>query len=397
MTKRLVLMAAVLLTAFSLNAQNKSAGINFSLWKGISTQPADTTQVTYLNLGVLSIMNKLHGVSINIIASTVKNNTYGVQVSGIANLSGNNMKGVQIAGITNLTGNNMVGIAASGLVNIAGDQSKGILISGLGNITGDESKGIQLSGLLNMAGDQFSGIHVSGLANVVGGDLKGVGISGLSNVAGDNMNGIQVAGLLNVTGENAEGIQIAGLVNVAGGKSSGLQLSTANLANELKGVQIGLYNFYRKKSTGFQLGLVNANPNTRIQLMLFGGNATKINIAARIKNQLYYTILGAGTHYLDFSDKFSASAFYRAGLELPLYKKLYISGDLGFQHIELFNNENENTPARLYGLQARVNLEYKLSKRLGLFVTGGYGGSRYYNKSKTYDKGVIAEAGIILL
>lgn len=397
MNKKILLLAAVLLAAISLQGQNKSAGINLSLWKGVSTQPADSAQITYLNLGVLSVMNKLHGVSINILASTVYNNAYGVQISGIANLSGNNTKGVQISGITNITGDEMIGIAVTGLVNIAGDQSKGILISGLANITGDESKGAQISGLMNMAGNQFSGINISGLANVVGGNMKGIGISGLANVAGDDMLGIQLAGLLNVTGEDAKGIQIAGLMNVAGGKSSGLQLASANLASDLNGLQIGIYNFYKNKSKGFQLGLINANPNTRIQLMLFGGNATKTNIGVRFKNQLFYTILGIGTHYLDFSDKFSASTFYRAGLELPLYKKLYISGDLGYQHIELFNNENETTPARLYALQARVNLEYKLSKKLGIFVTGGYGASRYYNKSKTYDKGIIAEAGIVLL
>ena len=74
--------------------------------------------------------------------------------------------------------------------------------------------------------------------------------------------------------------------------------------------------------------------------MLFGGNATKLNVGARFKNNLFYTILGSGTHYLDFSDKFSASLFYRAGLELPLYKQLFISGDLGFQHIENFKNKD---------------------------------------------------------
>ena len=73
--------------------------------------------------------------------------------------------------------------------------------------------------------------------------------------------------------------------------------------------------------------------------MFFGGNATKLNVGARFKNRLFYTILGGGTHYLDFGDKFSAALFYRAGLELPLYKQLFISGDLGYQHIETFKNK----------------------------------------------------------
>lgn len=78
--------------------------------------------------------------------------------------------------------------------------------------------------------------------------------------------------------------------------------------------------------------------------MLFGGNATKLNVGARFKNRLFYTILGGGTHYLDFGDKFSAALFYRAGLELPLYKQLFISGDLGYQHIETFKTRTTASP-----------------------------------------------------
>ena len=109
-----------------------------------------------------------------------------------------------------------------------------------------------------------------------------------------------------------------------------------------------------------------------------------------------HTIVGAGTHYLDFSDKFSASLFYRGGIWLPLWKDLTISGDLGYQHIETFKNKDYGIPARLYGLQAGLNLEYQITKKFGIFATGGYGGSRYYNRDVTYDKGVIAEAGIVL-
>ena len=147
---------------------------------------------------------------------------------------------------------------------------------------------------------------------------------------------------------------------------------------------------------GLQIGLANLNPDTKVQMMVFGGNRTKTNVAVRFKNELFYTIIGAGTHYLDFSDKFSGAVFYRAGLALPLCKDLSISGDLGYQHIETFKNKDNGVPPRLYALQARLNLEYNICKKFSIFATGGYGGSRLYNKSRTYDKGVIAEAGIIL-
>ena len=85
---------------------------------------------------------------------------------------------------------------------------------------------------------------------------------------------------------------------------NGVQLGLFNFASKAKGLQIGLFNYHKEDMKGLQLGLVNANPQTKVQLMVFGGNSTKINVGARFKNKLFYTILGGGTHYLDFDDKF---------------------------------------------------------------------------------------------
>ncbi len=219
--------------------------------------------------------------------------------------------------------------------------------------------------------NRLNGVGINLLGGVVLRDMNGVQITGLANLVGGSMRGVQIAGISNVNGNNLSGVSISGLVGVVGGSFTGAQLAPMNMAKSGKGLQIGLFNYYKENFDGFQLGLVNANPDTKVQLMLFGGNTTKLNVGARFKNKLFYTILGGGTHYLDFSDKFSASLFYRAGLELPLYKQLFISGDLGFQHIENFKNKDYGFPARLYALQARVNLEYRLTDRLGIFVTGG--------------------------
>lgn len=304
----------------------------------------------------------------------------GIQFSGLANMVGGSMRGVQLSGISNINGNNMVGLSATGLVNIAGNQSKGVLLSGMTNISGDNTSGVMASGIMNISGDGASGVHLAGLANITGATF----------------NGVTAGGLLNVIGEHLNGVQISGFANIVASRMNGVQIGLGNYATKAKGVQIGLVNYYKNEMKGFQLGLVNANPDTKVQMMIFGGNATKINIGARFKNKLFYTIIGAGTHYLDFSDKFSATLFYRGGIWLPLSKDLTISGDLGYQHIETFKNKDYGIPARLYGLQARLNLEYQITKKFGIFASGGYGGSRYYNKDITYDKGVIAEAGIVL-
>lgn len=371
-------------------------GVNLSLWKDASTQRVDTVGSTCLNLGIFSSMNRLNGLGINILGSVTREDVNGVQLAGLSNLVGKSMHGVQIAGISNINGNNLAGLSVSGLSGITGNNARGVIFSGLANITGDNAQGIILGGLLNISGEAASGMHFAGLANISGGSFKGLTSSGLLSVVGNDLTGVQFAGLSNITAGDMTGFQISALGNVVGGTTKGVQLSLANVAIHAKGLQIGLVNYYKKSLDGFQLGLVNANPHTNVQMMLFGGNTTKFNLAARFKNKLFYTILGGGTHYFDWSDKFSAALFYRAGLELPLYKQLFISGDLGYQHIETFKNKDYGIPPRLYALQARVNLEYRPTDRLGVFLTCGYGCSRYYTKGAAYDKGMIIEGGVAL-
>lgn len=378
--KKTILTAAILMAAVCLSAQNKSAGINLSLWKDICTQPHDSTQTTYVNIGLLSTMNRLNGVGINALGSVVHGDMNGVQITGLANLAGGTMRGVQFAGISNISGNNTLGLSAAGLVNITGDGSKGVVISGLTNIGGDNISGVMLSGFMNVTGNMASGLQLSGAANITG----------------QAFNGVMTSGLLNVVGEHMNGLQMAGLANITGNKLNGVQVGVFNYATNVRGLQIGLVNYYQKEMKGFQLGLVNANPDTRVQMMMYGGNATPANIGVRFKNKLFYTIVGVGSFYQDLNDKFSISASYRAGMSFSIYKGLSISGDLGYQHIEACSNKDEVIPRRLYALQARANVEYQLTKKFGIFATGGYGLTRFYNRSSNYDKGAIIEAGIVL-
>lgn len=378
--KKTILTAAILMAAVCLSAQNKSAGINLSLWKDICTQPHDSTQTTYVNIGLLSTMNRLNGVGINALGSVVHGDMNGVQITGLANLAGGTMRGVQFAGISNISGNNTVGLSVAGLVNITGDGSKGVVITGLTNIGGDNISGVMLSGFMNVTGNMASGLQLSGAANITG----------------QAFNGVMTSGLLNVVGEHMNGLQMAGLANITGNKLNGVQVGVFNYATNVRGLQIGLVNYYQKEMKGFQLGLVNANPDTRVQMMMYGGNATPANIGVRFKNNLFYTIVGVGSFYQDLNDKFSISASYRAGMSFSIYKGLSISGDLGYQHIEACSNKDEVIPRRLYALQARANVEYQLTKKFGIFATGGYGLTRFYNRSSNYDKGAIIEAGIVL-
>ena len=361
------------------SAQNR-AGINISLWKNLCTQPYDSLQTTYLNVGLLSQNYNLYGMGANVLGTITNNDTKGVQLSGLANLTKGNMYGLQIAGISNISGNKMVGLSLSGLVNIAGNNSKGVIISGLTNISGDQIVGLTIGGLLNVVGKQTKGIQISGLSNIAGEDFKGIELSGILNVVGENLNGLQLSTLANITGHEMKGVQI-GLFNYA---------------THMKGIQLGLINYNYSHKQGLQLGLANLNPNTNIDLLIYGNNLTAGNFGVRFKNNMLYTIVGVGAYQTQLEDKFSLTFSYRAGLSIPVVHRLDIIGDAGFEHIEAMSNHNEVIPHRLHAWSLRAGLEYICTQSFGIFAMGGYSWTRRYKHSGCFKQGALIEGGIII-
>lgn len=253
----------------------KPVGINLSLWKGLSTQPTDSVGSTAFNLGIFSSQNNLTGVGINLLGSVTKRDVKGLQLSGLSNTVGQQMKGLQLAGITNINDYGYQGVSIAGLVGINGDEGKGLLASGLANVTGNDNCGLTLAGLMNFTGNGGIGLLLSGIANITGNGYRGIAASGLMNVSGGSAAGMQVSSLLNLTAEDMAGLQLSTLGNVVGKELKGVQIGLANMAFRGKGLQIGLFNYYKEKFDGLQLGLVNANPHTRTQLLVSGGNTTK--------------------------------------------------------------------------------------------------------------------------
>ena len=389
------------------------------------TSPKQPVRTTYLNVGLMTNIYQLKGIGINALSSIVQSDMKGLQVTGLANITGRNASGFQLGGIANAAGWNAQGLQIGGLMNVAGNRSQGWQIAGLGNVTGKTSSGLTLGGLMNLAGREAQGLQIAGLANIAGDYQNGVAVAGLMNVAGEKTNGAQVSALLNISGGQTRGAQVAALGNVGikvngfqlsalanlcMGSLKGLQLAPGNYAGEVKGMQVGLANFcggrvkglqlglvnHSKDSTAHQVGLVNLRPNTRVQMLVYGGNQTKLNVGVRFKNRHTYSLIGLGTHYFDLNDSFSGGISYRTGLYYALTPRLEISGDLGYVHLENFDNEDEQTPARMYALQVRINLEYQVSSRFRLFLTGGYGATRYYNQDRCYEKKPLVEAGIVL-
>ena len=376
--------------AFAQKKDKLKKGPNISL--NISAKK-DSVKTTYLNIGLLTNIYQLKGIGINAVSSVVQNDMTGFQISGLASITGRHASGFQLGGIANVAGGNANGIMLSGLMNVSAEKLNGAQVSTLLNISGGEAKGAQVSAIGNV-GVNVNGMQFSAISNIAAGEIRGLQLCGAVNIAVKTENALQFSGLTNVCQGKLRGVQFAP-GNYAG-EVSGAQIGLLNLCGgNVKGIQIGIIN-HSKDTTAHKLGLVNITPKTRIQMMLFAGNTSKLNAAVRFKNRRSYTMLGIGTHYLDLNDKFSGCVFYRAGLYYPIASKLELSGDLGYFHIENFENEDAETPERMYSLQARINLEYKFKSRISFFASGGYGMTRYYDKNKFYEKKPIFEAGVIL-
>ncbi|MBP3714701.1 MAG: hypothetical protein J6J09_05190 [Phocaeicola sp.] len=423
-----------------------------------ATGTREHSSISYLNIGLMTNVPFQRGIGINVFSSVVQQKMTGLQLSGLGNIVVYEANGIQIAGVVNASRDNSNGLHIAGLMNVAGNKLRGLHISTFGNVGGRYLNGISIGGLINMTGGTARALEIGGLANFVGERQYGMAIAGLMNVSGDGLSGMQTAGLLNISGNETKGVQIAGvgnisvnshglqiaglsnvatdmlkgvqiagvtniavqgqnafqissIANIAQQGMKGVQLGVANYAGNLTGAQVGILNLcggdvkgvqigvinHSKDTTALKIGLVNVNPSTRIQVLTYGGNLSKFNLAVRFRNHSLYTMLGFGTHFLGLNEKFSGTLFYRAGTIYDLTQKLSISGDIGFYHIESFENENTEIPERMYSLQPRLNIEYAISKKFGLFLSGGYSWTRHYDKNKSFGNKALLEFGVTLL
>ena len=386
----------------------KENGINLSLWKGVSTQKDDTSGSTLLNIGLLSSMNRLEGVGLNILGGNVREDVRGAQISGIFNTVRGHMLGMQVSGITSVNAGGFTGISISGLFGIHGKKSTGLSTALLGNMVDEEYHGLLLGGLANVDTGNFKGIALAGLGNLITGSQRGMNLSALLNVTGGSSSGILIAGIGNINaktytglnaslmgnvcGEGFTGLQLSVLANVTTGLS-GMQIGAVNIASEGKGVQVGLYNYHHENFDGLQLGLINANPSTRLEAMLSTGSMSMLSAGLRFKNSWNYTILSLGVNNYDLHGV-DLSLGYRAGIWYAIKNNLSLSGDLGIMHDGNMTKKKGRTN-RIYSLQARVNLEYQFSDPLSLFLSGGYQNSRDYH-GHGFSKGLFLEAGTFI-
>ena len=256
--------------------------------------------------------------------------------------------------------------------------------------------------------DSVKSVQVGVISSVAADGGHGVQLSGVSNTSAHKFNGLQLSSISNITAGMDKGVQLSGVLNVSSAMQRGLQLAAINFADSLNGAQIGVFNIARRHPKGWQVGIVNlsydsighkigfvnVNPMTDIDVMLYGGSSTKANLAVRYRNKNTYSILGVGTHFMGLDSKFSGALFYRLGLYKQLSPKWSLSGDLGYYHVETFSRENSVKPERLYSLQARINVDYRINEKYGAFVSAGWGWTRYYDRNETYRNRPLVELGL---
>ena len=256
--------------------------------------------------------------------------------------------------------------------------------------------------------DSIKSVQLGVISSVATDGGHGVQLSGVSNSSAQKFNGLQLSTITNITAGMDSGLQLSGILNVSSAMQRGLQLGTINFADSLNGAQIGVFNIARRHPKGWQvgivnlsydsighkIGLINVNPMTDIDVMLYGGSSTKVNLAVRYRNKNTYSIWGVGTHFMGLDSKFSGALFYRLGLYKQLSPKWSVSGDLGYYHVETFSKNNSEKPERLYSLQARLNADYQFSKKYGAFASVGWGLTRYYDRNETYRNRPLVEVGL---
>ena len=256
--------------------------------------------------------------------------------------------------------------------------------------------------------DSVKSVQLGFISSVATDGGKGLQLSTLSNTSAHPFNGWQLSGITNIATGMDKGLQLSAILNVSSAMQRGVQVGAINFADSLNGTQVGLFNIARKRPKGWQVGLinlsydsighkvglVNVDPMTDIDVMLYGGTSTKVNLAARFRHKSTYSIMGVGTHFMGLDSKFSGALFYRLGQYFQLTPKWSVSSDIGYYHVETFEKNSNDKPERLYSLQARVNADYQINKRLGAFASVGWGLTRYYSRNETYRNRPLFEMGL---
>ena len=308
-------------------------------------------------------------------------------------------------------GNDSVKCVDVGLIGIV-PSLKGFQFGIAGGGVLNSMSGVGIYGLIGMTPDDVNGVKIAGF-NYIGGHLRGVAIGGI-NIAGEGMHGLQI-GAVNGSSIETKGVQLgifngadSGLrVGVFNMSDSGVGIGFVNMADTLLGVQIGVINnccsnpsgtqvgiINVSEDEGRQIGLLNFNKRSRLQMLVAAGSYSPVNLALRVRNRHTYNVIGFGIGQKGWDDYLYSSAYYRIGQYLTLLPRFTVSADVGIADVAVMRKGTD--APKMFALEGRLNVEYEVHPKASLFATVGYASTRYVASGKSFRRKPFVELGVAL-
>ena len=274
--------------------------VNVSFFPGFSLGESMARGRRIVNLFSLNILAgraaRLRGIEFGSIWNDYSENIEGAQFSGVINTVAGDGTGAQLAGVVNRIGGHFIGYQNAGVVNLVGGRFEGLQAGGVVNIVREAFHGVQVGGTANLVYDDFRGLQVGGVFNLSEGIAAGVQIAGVVNLANDRFGGVQVGGVLNRVGDKCEGLQVAGVINMVEGAFHGIQISgLVNFADRFEsGIQLGVINIANDQR-GLPVGVITIARNRQyIRLEAAGEDVMNIRVAFKLGVPYLYNIYAFG-------------------------------------------------------------------------------------------------------
>lgn len=289
-----------------------------------------------------------HHFSVNMIQG-YNGAVQGLEVGGVLNADKGYVIGGQFAGVGNVIGGDLTGIQGAGVFNFA-KSTLGMQYSGVANYSRSGMKGMQGAGIANYAGGQADGMQAAGIINIASG----------TKYSGKLM---QAAGVINIaTSNDLIGIQASGVVNVAN-NIKGAQIGLINLAKNVTGTQIGLINI-ADTIDGVAIGLLSFSRNGIFDAEVYHSDLFQANIALRFGSPYVYNTFAFGVN--PTADTMQYGYGFGIGGHIPVMSKFAV--DIDGMIWNTFEDNFDFTYDYVHIMnQFRILPSYEITKNLSVY------------------------------
>lgn len=350
--KTLMTIILIIVLGFSANAQENET-------QESTIRPFQITFVSPLGTNGLECWDITNNFSINLYAG-YNGGLDGVELSGFGGMLKNDMQGFMGSGFGNIVLGKGTGVQTAGFFNYNQKYFDGVQASGFASIITDSAKAVQISGFGNVTTEQIDGAQLAGFANYSKGNTIGQA-SGFANVNNGDLKGFQISGFANVNTERTEGIQIAGF---------------ANYTKELKGTQIGVFNYIDSLEKGIPIGFFSIVKNGYRAYEISTSETLYGITSFKTGTEQFYNIISAGVSYRN--DKVLWGWGYGIGTMMPLKNDWNLAFELLSYHI---NEDEWFTDVLNMHNKLQITASKKISQNINVF--GGL--SWNVNVSETID------------